>query len=235
MLKIENLHVRVGGRPILRGVTLEIPRGETHVVFGPNGSGKTSLAMSIIGYPGYEVVSGRILFKGVDITGLPIDERVRMGIGVVFQNPPKIVGVRLRDLMFRISESKGEVLKLMEELNIDENLLDRYVNVGFSGGEVKRSEIAQVLAMKPDFILLDEPDSGVDIENLDLVGRKIGRVLRGRSGLIITHHGYILRYLKPVKAHVMLEGRIVYEGEPDHVLSLIMREGYRWCEKSAVG
>ncbi len=235
MLKIENLHVRVGGRPILRGVTLEIPRGETHVVFGPNGSGKTSLAMSIIGYPGYEVVSGRILFKGVDITGLPIDERVRMGIGVVFQNPPKIVGVRLRDLMFRISESKGEVLKLMEELNIDENLLDRYVNVGFSGGEVKRSEIAQVLAMKPDFILLDEPDSGVDIENLDLVGRKIGRVLRGRSGLIITHHGYILRYLKPVKAHVMLEGRIVYEGEPGHILNLIMREGYRWCEKSAVG
>ena len=235
MLKIENLHVRVGGRPILRGVTLEIPRGETHVVFGPNGSGKTSLAMSIIGYPGYEVVSGRILFKGVDITGLPIDERVRMGIGVVFQNPPKIVGVRLRDLMFRISESKGEVLKLMEELNIDENLLDRYVNVGFSGGEVKRSEIAQVLVMKPDFILLDEPDSGVDIENLDLIGRKIGRVLRGRSGLIITHHGYILRYLKPVKAHVMLEGRIVYEGEPGHVLSLIMREGYRWCEKSAVG
>jgi len=235
LLKIENLHVRVGGRPILRGVTLEIPRGETHVVFGPNGSGKTSLAMSIIGYPGYEVVSGRILFKGVDITGLPIDERVRMGIGVVFQNPPKIVGVRLRDLMFRISESKGEVLKLMEELNIDENLLDRYVNVGFSGGEVKRSEIAQVLAMKPDFILLDEPDSGVDIENLDLVGRKIGRVLRGRSGLIITHHGYILRYLKPVKAHVMLEGRIVYEGEPGHILNLIMREGYRWCEKSAVG
>jgi len=235
LLKIENLHVRVGGRPILRGVTLEIPRGETHVVFGPNGSGKTSLAMSIIGYPGYEVVSGRILFKGVDITGLPIDERVRMGIGVVFQNPPKIVGVRLRDLMFRISESKGEVLKLMEELNIDENLLDRYVNVGFSGGEVKRSEIAQVLVMKPDFILLDEPDSGVDIENLDLIGRKIGRVLRGRSGLIITHHGYILRYLKPVKAHVMLEGRIVYEGEPGHVLSLIMREGYRWCEKSAVG
>jgi len=234
LLKVEDLRVAVDGKLVLKGVDLEVPSGETHVVFGPNASGKTSLAMSIIGYPGYKVVSGRILFKGVDITHKPVDERARMGIGVVFQNPPKIVGVRLKDLILRISESKAgreEVLELMDKLNISGSLLDRYVNVGFSGGEAKRSEIAQVLAMKPDFLVLDEPDSGVDVENLELIGRKMAEALEGRSGLVITHHGYILRYLKPKVAHVMIDGKIVCNGEPYEILNLIMREGYRWCEK----
>lgn len=237
LLKVEDLHVAVDGRLVLRGVSLEVPKGETHVVFGPNGSGKTSLAMSIIGYPGYKVVSGRILFKGVDITGKPVDERVRMGMGVVFQNPPKVLGVRLKDLIFRIAGDgarREEVLRLMDELNMNSALLNRYVNVGFSGGEVKRSEVAQVLAMKPDLLILDEPDSGVDVENLELIGVKLAEALEGRSGLVITHHGYILRYLNPVKAHVMVDGVIVCSGEPERILSLIMREGYRWCERCAL-
>ena len=152
LLKLENLHVsidgRLDGRLVLRGVDLEICDGEVHVLFGPNGSGKTSLAMSILGYPGYKVISGRIIFDGVDITDKPMEERVKMGIGAVFQNPPKIYGVRLKDLIKIISKSRlnsAEISGLMDRLNIDSSLLNRYLNVGFSGGEIKRSEIAQVL------------------------------------------------------------------------------------------
>ena len=198
MLKLENLHVSIDGRLVLRGVDLEIGDGEVHVLFGPNGSGKTSLAMSILGYPGYRVLSGRIIFDGVDITDKPMDERVRMGIGVVFQNPPKIYGIRLKDLIKMISKSKlnsAEISGLMDRLNIDSNLLNRYLNVGFSGGEIKRSEIAQVLAMKPKLMILDEPDSGVDLDNLQLIGRELAENFKDRSGLIITHHGYILNYV----------------------------------------
>ncbi|RLG06269.1 MAG: Fe-S cluster assembly ATPase SufC [Thaumarchaeota archaeon] len=234
MLKIENLHVSIDGRLVLRGVDLEIGDGEIHVLFGPNGSGKTSLVMSILGYPGYRVLSGKISFDGVDITDKPMDERVRMGIGVVFQNPPKIYGIRLKDLIKVVSKSKMnsvEISGLMDRLNIDSSLLNRYLNVGFSGGEIKRSEIAQVLTMKPKFVILDEPDSGVDLDNLQLIGRELAENLRDKSGLIITHHGYILKYVKPVKAHVMINGVIVCDGEPEKILNRIKESGYRWCRR----
>ena len=234
MLKLENLHVSIDGRLVLRGVDLEIGDGEVHVLFGPNGSGKTSLAMSILGYPGYRVLSGRIIFDGVDITDKPMDERVRMGIGVVFQNPPKIYGVRLKDLIKMISKSKlsgAEISGLMDRLNIDSSLLNRYLNVGFSGGEIKRSEIALVLAMKPRLMVLDEPDSGVDLDNLQLIGRELAENFEDRSGLIITHHGYILNYVKPVKAHVMINGVIVCDGDPEKILNRIKESGYRWCRR----
>ena len=234
MLKIENLHVSIDGRLVLRGVDLEIDDGEIHVLFGPNGSGKTSLAMSILGYPGYRVLSGRIIFDGVDVTDKPMEERVRMGMGVVFQNPPKIYGIRLKDLIKIISKSKmsgAEISGLMDRLNINSSLLNRYLNVGFSGGEIKRSEIAQVLTMKPKFMILDEPDSGVDLDNLQLIGRELAENLKDRSGLIITHHGYILNYVKPVKAHVMINGVIVCDGESETILNRIKESGYRWCER----
>jgi len=234
LLKIEDLHVEVGDRLLLKGIDLEIGEGETHVLFGPNGSGKSSLVMAIIGHPGYKVIDGRIIFKGIDITEKPTAERVKLGIGVVFQNPPKIYGIRLRELINRISgkrERGDDILKLLDRLNITENLLNRHVNVGFSGGEIKRCEIAQALAMNSDFLILDEPDSGVDVENLELIGRELSKVLEKKSALIITHHGYILRYLKPTKAHVMIEGTIICHGDPDQILNQIMREGYRWCEK----
>ena len=237
MLEIENLHVEVGGKLLLKEVSLEIGEGEIHVLFGPNGSGKTSLAMAIIGHPKYKVIEGKILFKGVDITEKPTYERVKLGIGMVFQNPPKIYGVRLKDLLNRLAggrELGDGVLKLIDNLNITEDLLNRYVNAGFSGGEVKRCEIAQALAMNPDLLILDEPDSGVDLENLELVGRELGKHLEGKSALIITHHGYILRYLKPVKAHVMLRGTIICSGNPDKIFERIMKDGYRWCEKCSL-
>lgn len=234
MLKIQNLHVSISGRLVLRGVNLEIGDRETHVLFGPNGSGKTSLVMSILGYPGYKVLSGRMIFDGVDITDKPMNERVKMGIGVVFQNPPKVYGIRLKDLIRIISKSKtngAEISGLMDRLNINSSLLNRYLNVGFSGGEIKRSEIAQVLAMKPKLIILDEPDSGVDLDNLQLIGKELSKNLRDKSGLIITHHGYILRYVESVRAHVMVNGVIVCSGEPEKILNRIKENGYRWCEK----
>ena len=237
MLKIENLHVEVGGRLLLKDINLEIGEEEVHVLFGPNGSGKSSLVMSIIGHPDYRIIEGRIFFKGVDITEKPVHERARMGIGVVFQNPPKIYGVKLKDLINRIAGREGhsyDTLRIIDSLNIGESLLDRYVNVGYSGGEVKRCEIAQVLVMNPDFLILDEPDSGVDIENLELIGRELDRSLKDRSALIITHHGHILRYLKPTKAHVMLHGRIVCTGDPGRIFERIMSDGYRWCEKCSL-
>ena len=237
MLKIENLHVEVGGKLLLKEINLEIGEGETHVLFGPNGSGKSSLVMSIIGHPNYRIIEGRIFFKGVDITEKPVHERVKMGIGVVFQNPPKIYGVRLKDLLNRLAGERARgngVPKLIDSLNITEDLLNRYVNVGFSGGEIKRCEIAQVLAMNPDFLILDEPDSGVDLENLDLIGKELSKVLEEKSALIITHHGYILRYLNPTKAHVMLHGTIVCTGDPEQVFERIMKDGYRWCEKCSL-
>jgi len=237
MLKIENLSVEVGGRLLLKEINLEIGDGEAHVLFGPNGSGKSSLVMTIVGHPHYRVIEGRIFFKGVDITEKRIHERARMGIGVVFQNPPKIYGVRLKDLLNRLVAERAlgdGVLKLIDSLRISEDLLNRYVNVGFSGGEVKRCEIAQALALNPDLLILDEPDSGVDVENLELIGRELGRCLQGKSALIITHHGHILRYLKPVKAHVMLNGRIACSGDPDHIFERIMSDGYRWCERCSL-
>lgn len=237
MLKIENLHVEVGDKLLLKGVDLEIGEGEIHALFGPNASGKSSLVMSIIGHPNYRVVEGKIIFKGVDVTEKPTYERVRMGLGVVFQNPPKIQGVKLGELIKRISKSKErwvEVLRLLDRLNIDSGLLERHINSGFSGGEIKRCEIAQVLAMDPDLVILDEPDSGVDVENLELIGRELSESLRGKSALIITHHGYILRYLKPTKAHVMFKGSIICDGDPKVIFDRIMSDGYRWCERCSL-
>lgn len=237
MLRIENLHVEVGGKLLLREVNLEIGEGEIHVLFGPNGSGKSSLVMAIVGHPSYKLVEGRIVFKNVDITEKPTHERVRLGIGVVFQNPPKIYGIKLKDLLNKLAgerELGDGVLKLIDSLNISEDLLDRYVNVGFSGGEIKRCEIAQALATNPDLLILDEPDSGVDLENLELIGRALSKALKGKSALIITHHGHILRYLKPSKAHVMLRGTIVCSGDPDRIFERIVSDGYRWCERCSL-
>jgi len=234
LLKIENLHVAIEGKLILKGVDLEIGEGEIHALFGPNGSGKSTLAMAIIGYPSCEIVSGRIIFDGEDITEKPINERARMGISIAFQNPPKLYGIKLKDLLAKIASRNGmkeRFLKIVDELNITQDHLDRYVNVGFSGGEVKRCEIAQALASNSKLVILDEPDSGVDVENLELIGNLLNKVLKDKSALIITHHGHILRYLKPSEAHVMIDGSIICDGDPDMILRRIMADGYRWCER----
>ena len=231
ILEIKDLSVEVSGKRVLNNVNLQIPEGEVHVLFGPNGSGKSSLIMTILGFPAFKVVSGKIFFKGVDITNLPINERVKLGISVAFQNPPTIRGVKLGGILNHLMQNKEKINSFLTKLNFPLDFLERDINLGFSGGEIKKSEILQVLAQGGDFIILDEPDSGVDVENLMILGKVIGETLRGRSAMIITHLGTILRYVNAHMAHVLINGTIVCSGSPTKILGQILNEGYAWCEK----
>lgn len=238
MLEISGLGVEVEGKQVLDNVNLEVPKGEVHVLFGPNGSGKSSLIMSILGFPSYRVVSGKVWFKGKDITHLPTNERVKLGISAAFQNPPAIRGVKLKDILRSlVSDSQEKDVKIRElaaNINFPLEFLGRDINLGFSGGEMKKSEILQVLAQDADFVMLDEPDSGVDVENLQLIGKVINKMLKGRSALLITHLGYILHHIDADKAHVLLDGTIACSGSASKILSQILNEGYAWCEKCPV-
>lgn len=243
LLEITDLAVEVEGKEVLKDIDLYIDKGETHVLLGPNGSGKSTLFMTILGFPKYKVKRGEIIFKGEDITDLSTTERVRMGIGVSFQNPPPIRGVKLVDLLKiengqKVEEELNpEIMKIAKKLKFDERFLERDVNMGFSGGEVKRSEILQLLAQKPDFIMFDEPDSGVDIENVELLAEEINTLLekdkkpgqRQRAGLLITHLGYILNFVRADIAHVLLDGRIACTGNPKEILEDIRTEGFQGC------
>jgi len=241
MLEIKQLTVKVDGREILHDVNLEIGIGETHALFGPNGSGKTTLLMAIMGFPRYQVTKGNIIFKGKDITGLLVDERARLGIGMSFQRPPVVRGVKTRDM---VSASLGErvaevtVDGLAESANMTE-LLDRDINYGFSGGEIKRSELMQLLAQRPELTLLDEPESGVDLMSIALIGGLINELLekdcpirnRKCAGLIITHTGHILECVNARTGYVMLDGRIVCGGDPHEMLVTIKEKGYAECAR----
>ncbi|NTW29304.1 MAG: ABC transporter ATP-binding protein [Coriobacteriia bacterium] len=238
MLQIENLHVWVGEREILRGVDLVIREGETHVLLGPNGGGKSTLLNTIVGLPGYRISEGRILFKGVDLAELEIDERARLGIGIAFQRPPAVRGVKLRQLIEVASHGKitdADVAELDQDLNLG-HMLGRDVNMGFSGGEAKRSEMAQILAQSPDLALFDEPESGVDLDNIAVVGGAINRLLKSgrvaekkRSGLIITHTGHILQFVNPDVGHILFDGRLACHGNPFDLIEEIEQNGYEKC------
>ncbi len=243
MLAIENLGISVGGKTILTNVCLTIAEGETVALFGPNGSGKTTLLKAIMGFPKYHVDAGRIFFRGADITPLSLDERSRMGIGIAFQTPPVVRGVKLGDVLRITMGKRGDVSEdrireYAERLKLAD-FLPREVNRGFSGGEMKRSELLQLLAQAPDFALLDEPDSGVDLENIHLVGEIVNELLgkgkarekRKRSGLIITHAGYILDYVNPDKACILFGGSIRCIGNPRDILSEIQSKGYEECAR----
>jgi len=199
MLEIKGLTVEVGGTEILHSIDMTINPGETHILFGPNGSGKTTLLMTIMGFPRCKVISGSIFFKGQDITALPLDERARRGIGMSFQRPPAVRGVRTYDMVaagLRERASEEKIRHLAEKSGMLE-FLDREINCGFSGGEIKRSEMLQLLAQNPRLTLLDEPESGVDLTNIALIGDLINELLhkncpirtRKCMGLIITHTG----------------------------------------------
>jgi Fe-S cluster assembly ATP-binding protein len=249
MLSIENLTVAIQDRVILKNITLNIPRGETHILFGPNGSGKTTLLMAIMGFSGYQVQAGKILFKGKDITDLPTDERARLGIGISVQRPPTIKGVTTRT-MVKISSNNGvDPGELAGDFNLI-SLLDRDINDGFSGGEIKRSELLQLMAQNPSLVLLDEPESGVDLENITLIGNAINRLLekevvcapddkprkkhkeeRDKIGLIITHTGFILNYVEADKGHVLMEGCLSCTGNPHEMLNTIKEFGYEECKR----
>lgn len=243
MIEVRNLSVSVEGKKILDNVNLHIRHGETVVLFGPNGSGKTSLLKSIMGFPQYRVESGNIIYKGKDITKYRMDERARLGIGMAFQHPPAVRGVRLEDMLRICVEKSGafkeeRIHEAAEKLNFVE-FLGRDVNMGFSGGEIKRSELVQLLAQAPDFIMFDEPDSGVDLVNINLVGKAINELLekdkgegkRTRQGLIITHAGHILDYVNADKAYVMLNGAVSCSGNPKVILEDIKAKGYEECAR----
>ena len=247
LLEIENLAVEVAGKRVLKGVNLSIDEGETHVLLGPNGAGKSTLFLTILGFPQYNVVEGSIKFKGQDITDLTTAERVQLGLGVSFQTPPAIRGVSVRDLLKIEShqdmdeELNPRMKALADQLKFSDEFLDRDVNLGFSGGEVKRSEILQLLAQMPDFTMFDEPDSGVDIENVELIASEIGTLLdkdkpqrlRKRSGLLITHLGYILNFVSADKAHVLIDGVISCTGNPSEILEDIRKNGFNGCVECA--
>jgi len=229
LLEIKGLSVEIGGRRVINGLDLEIPKGETHILFGPNGSGKTSLLMSIMGFKCCKLVSGTIKFDGVDITHLSTDKRARMGLGMAFQSPPVIRGVKLEDIVERLGGQN--YIEMAKKANLPIEFRRRDINLGFSGGEIKRSELFQLLVQRPRLAMFDEPDSGVDVENLRVIGSAMREFLEGRTGLIITHQGHILRYIKAHVAHVMFYGRIACSGEPDRIFDQILKQGYRWCER----
>ena len=226
-LEIQNLHVRIEEREILRGLDLTVRKGETHALMGPNGSGKSTLANTIMGNPNYEVTEGKIVFNGEDLTEADPDERARAGLFMAFQYPATIPGVSVANfLRMAVNAKREEPIKVkefgamlgenMELLRIDRAFTSRYLNEGFSGGEKKRAEILQLAMLKPEIAVLDETDSGLDIDALRIVSEGVN-ALRGpeMGSLIITHYTRILEYVKPEFVHIMLDGRIVREGGPE--------------------
>lgn len=247
MLIINDLHVNVENKEVLKGVNLNIPNNQVHSLFGPNGSGKSVLISTIMGYPEYEITKGEILFEGKNINQLSINERVRLGIGVSEQRPPTIKGVKLRNLVDLLTpKTKEEQLfkqEMIEKFTI-ENFLDRNINDGLSGGEIKKSELFLVLLTRPKFLILDEPDSGVDPEHLKKIGLIINELLHKKnktgincdlvsrnSGLVATHSAAILNYIPIDKAHIMLNGKIKCSGNPRIMMEQIKTNGYDYCIK----
>jgi Fe-S cluster assembly ATP-binding protein len=237
MLQVKNLYVNVGDKEVLHDINLQIDDGETHVLLGPNGSGKTTLLMTLMGYSNYTVTKGSITYNGEDVTNMHANERAKRGIGMLFQRPPTISGLKLGKMLTAISRTKQEnIPELAKSVHMDK-FLERDINKGFSGGEIKRSEVLQLMIQNPDFVMLDEPESGVDLENISLIGTTIGTLLekdkhranRKKSGLVITHTGYILDYLDADKGHVMCDGQIRCHGNPREILKDIKQRGYKEC------
>ncbi|MCC6511750.1 MAG: Fe-S cluster assembly ATPase SufC [Pirellulaceae bacterium] len=234
VLKIHNLHVSVEGKEILRGVNLEMEYGQTHALMGPNGSGKSTLGLVIAGHPGYEVTQGTITLDGQDLLEMEADARARAGIFIAFQRPATIPGVKMADFLrhaatnvrrpdrkegeelIPMREFRRELKDRMEQLKMDPEFARRYVNEGFSGGEMKRAEILQLAMLQPKFAILDETDSGLDADAVRLVSASIAEIGREKMGLlIITHHDKLLEHNPPQYTHVMLGGRIVETGGPE--------------------
>jgi Fe-S cluster assembly ATP-binding protein len=242
-LEIRNLHVQAGDKEILRGLDLSVSKGEIHALMGPNGSGKSTLANAIMGHPNLDVTEGQVLFKGEDITEADTDERARMGLFMAFQYPVSVPGVTvtkyLRTVMNAHREAHGEepvplrdfrqkVEAAMKLTNVPKEFSSRYLNEGFSGGEKKRMEILQLALQHPELAILDETDSGLDIDALRVVANGVNSVAGPDMGvLIITHYQRILHLVQPSHVHVIYQGRIVKEGGPDLVDELEAK-GYGW-------
>ena len=242
MLRIENLHVEVDGNEIVKGLNLEVGKGEIHAIMGPNGSGKSTLANVLMGHPRYDVTGGSITFEGEDVLELEPDERAKMGIFLAFQYPSEVPGVSvanfLRTAVNSVREeelSPMQMYKLLQEkmavMRMDTKFAERYLNEGFSGGEKKRNEILQRLMLEPRLAILDETDSGLDIDALQVVARGVSE-MRGPefSAVVITHYQRILRYIEPDHVHVMLDGRLVTSGGKE-LAETLEEKGYDWVRQ----
>jgi Fe-S cluster assembly ATP-binding protein len=239
LFQVEGLQVTAEGAPILRGVDLTVGEGEIHALMGPNGSGKSTLANALLGNPTYRVTGGRILFRGEDITSWPTDVRGKAGVFLAFQYPEEIAGVPVvqflrqalsarKGMELSVLELRVAIMEWMERLGMDRSFGDRYLNEGFSGGEKKRNEILQMAILEPEVAILDETDSGLDIDALRTVAEGVVEVRRARPALgvlLITHYQRILRYLRPDRVHILMDGRIVDSGGPE-LAERLEREGY---------
>jgi len=248
MLTIRDLHVAVDGKPILKGIDLSINAGEVHAIMGPNGSGKSTFAHVLAGREQYEVTGGSILYDGQDLLALPPEQRARAGIFLAFQYPVEIPGVSnvylLKTALNALRRHRGEaeldamdflalVKRHMALMQIDEDLLYRSVNAGFSGGEKKRNEILQMLMLEPRLAILDETDSGLDIDALQIVADGVNSLRgSGRAFLVVTHYQRLLNYIKPDYVHVLAGGRMVRSGGPELAQQLEKR-GYGWLQEAA--
>ena len=242
MLKIEDLQVEIDGQEIVKGLDLEVGKGEVHAIMGPNGSGKSTLANVLMGHPRYEVTGGSVTFQGEDIFELEPDERAKLGMFLAFQYPSEVPGVSvanfLRTAVNSVREeelSPMEMYRLLQEkmsiMQMDPKFAERYLNEGFSGGEKKRNEILQMLMLDPKLAIMDETDSGLDIDALQVVARGVNE-LRGPefSAVIITHYQRILRYIEPDHVHVMLDGRLVTSGGKE-LAEALEEKGYDWVRQ----
>ncbi len=249
-LDIRNLHVSVEGREILKGVDLVVRQGEVHALMGPNGTGKSTLAYTLMGHPGYEVTEGEVWFKGHNILDLEPDERAHLGLFLAFQYPVSIPGVSVANFLrtainarrraenpedkgIPIPEFRRMLKEKMELLRMDPSFAGRYLNEGFSGGEKKRAEVLQMAVLRPEIAIMDETDSGLDIDALRVVSEGVNALRGPELGvLLITHYQRILNYIKPDFVHIMLDGRIVESGGPDLALHL-EEHGYDWVREKA--
>lgn len=243
-LEIKDLHVSIEDKEILKGVNLTINTGEIHAIMGPNGTGKSTLSSAIMGHPSYEVTQGEVLLDGVNILELDVDERAKAGLFLAMQYPSEITGVTNADFMRSAINAKREegqeinlmqfikkLDKQMDFLDIDKDMAQRYLNEGFSGGEKKRNEILQLMMLEPKFAILDEIDSGLDIDALKVVSKGINQ-MRGEDfgALMITHYQRLLNYITPDKVHVMYGGKVVKSGGPE-LAKRLEEEGYEWVKE----
>jgi len=242
MLKIEELHVEIDGQEIVKGLDLEVGKGEIHAIMGPNGSGKSTLANVLMGHPRYEVTEGSITFQGEDAFELEPDERAKLGMFLAFQYPSEVPGVSvanfLRTAVNSVREeelSPMEMYRLLQEkmsiMQMDPKFAERYLNEGFSGGEKKRNEILQMLMLDPKLAIMDETDSGLDIDALQVVAKGVNEMKGPEfSAVIITHYQRILRYIEPDRVHVMLDGRLVTSGGKE-LADDLEEKGYDWVRQ----
>ena len=242
ILEVKNLHVNVGDKEILKGIDLDIFEGKVHVIMGPNGAGKSTLTNAIMAHPNYEVTKGDIFFKGENINELRADERAKLGMFMSFQNPEEVPGVTVSNFIrasrMSITGEKESVIEFqreleekMESLTMDASYAQRYLNVGFSGGEKKKTEILQMRMLKPKLAILDETDSGLDVDAVRIVSEGIQQYkTEENSLLIITHHREIIEQIKPDFVHVIIDGRIVKTGDAS-LIDQIEEKGYGWLKE----